>query len=95
VRRRQALEHVPHGLREPVVHLVPARPEGVTARLGQRVDLEHGVVGRDRLERNVAVPTRAGEPADVGELVGQAAALLLLLGRDDADLVAQLAALFC
>ena len=94
VRRRQALEHVAHGLRQTVVDLVAAGPEGVAAGRGQGVDLEHGVVGRDGLKGDVAVPAVAGEPADVGELVGQAAALLLLLRRDDADLVPELAAFF-
>jgi hypothetical protein len=58
------------------------------------VNLQHGVVRRHGLEGDIAVPPVAGEPANVGELVGQAAALFLLLGRDDADLITQLRALF-
>lgn len=52
------------------------------------MDLEHGIVGRDRLEGDVGMPSGTGEAADVAELMGQAAALLLLLAADDADLVA-------
>lgn len=92
MRRCQPLQHPLHGPRQPVVHIVAARPERVAAGLGREgVDLEHGVVGRHRLKRDVAVPSRAGEAAGVRELVRQPAALGLLLGRDDADLVAQLA----
>lgn len=42
---------------------------------------------------HVAVPSSTGKAADVAQLMGQAAALLLLLARNDADLVAKLAAL--
>lgn len=41
------------------------------------------------------MPARRGEPADVRQLVREAAALLLLLAADDGDLVAELAALLC
>lgn len=84
VRGREALEEDLHRLGQAVVDLVAAGPEGVAARRGERVDLEHGVVRGDRLKRDVAVPPGAGEPADVRELVGEAAALLLLLRGDDA-----------
>lgn len=40
------------------------------------------------------MPARRSEPARVRELMGQAAALLLLLTADDRDLVAEFAALF-
>lgn len=65
----------------------------ITTRLGQGVNLEHGVVGGHLLKGDIGVPSGAGEAADVAELMGQAAALLLLLAADDADLVAQLTAL--
>lgn len=59
------------------------------------MDLEHCVVRGDLLERDVGVPAGAGEAADIAQLVGEAAALLLLLATDDADLVTELAAFFC
>lgn len=92
---RQALQHGPHGRRQAVVDLVARRPQRVASGGRQRVNLEHGVVGGHRLKRDVCVPSCRCEPRDVAELVGQAAAFLLLLGADDGDLVAQLAALFC
>lgn len=92
VRRRQPLQQRAHGRREPVVDFVARGPQRVTACRGEGVDLEHRVVGRDRLERYVCVPARGGEARDVCQLVRQAAALLLLLGADDRDLVAELAA---
>lgn len=88
VRRRQALQQRAHRRRQPVVDLVAGRPQRVAAGGGQRVDLEHGVVGRHGLERDVRVPAGRGEAAHVGELVREAAALLLLLRADDGDLVA-------
>lgn len=39
------------------------------------------------------MPARACKPADIAELVGEPAALLLLLAADNADLVSELAAL--
>lgn len=90
---RQALEHLLHGRAEAVIDLVARGPEGVASGRGQGVDLEHGVVGRHGLKRDVGVPGGRCQARHVGEHVGQAAALLLLLGRDDRDLVAQLRAL--
>lgn len=92
VRGRQAFQHGPQGRGQAVVDFVAGRPEGVAACRGEGVDLEHGVVGGHRLEGDVGVPPGRGEAAHVGELVGEAAALFLLLGGDDGDLVAELAA---
>lgn len=94
MRSRQAFQHGPQGRGQSIVDLVAARPQGIAPRGRQGVDLEHGVVGGHRLERDVGVPARRGEAAHVGELVGETAALFLLLGADDADLVAELAAFF-
>lgn len=55
--------------------------------------LEHGVVGGNLLKGDIGVPARACKPADIAELVGEPAALLLLLAADNADLVSELAAL--
>lgn len=91
---RQTFQHGLQGRWQTVIDLVARGPQGVASGGRQGVDLEHGVVGRDGLERDIGVPTGRGEPADVGELVGQAAALLLLLAADDWDLVTQLATFF-
>lgn len=88
VRRRQPLQHLRHGGRQAIVDLIARRPEGVAARLWERVNLQHGVVGGDGLEADVAVPAHGREAARVAELVREAAALLLLLAADHADLVA-------
>lgn len=58
------------------------------------MDLQHRIVRRHWLECNICVPASRGETTDVAELVGEPAALLLLLAADDADLVAELAAGF-
>jgi hypothetical protein len=67
----------------------------VTSGGGKCVYFEHGVIRGNLLKGDVRVPTRASKPADVAELVREAAALLLLLAADDADLVAELAAFLC
>ena len=41
------------------------------------------------------MPATTGEAANIAELMGQPAALLLLFAADDADLVTELAAGFC
>lgn len=93
VRGGEPLEHGAHRGAQAVVGLVAAGPERVAAGGRQGVDLEHGVVGGDGLECDVGVPPGRGEAARVGALVREAAALGLLGRRDDADLVAELAAL--
>lgn len=55
-RRRQALKELLIGLGESVVNLVATRPHGIAARLGEDGEPERGVVGRTRLELDVAVP---------------------------------------
>lgn len=57
------------------------------------MDLKHGVVGRNSLEADIAVPASRRKPTDIAQLVREAAAFLLLLTADDADLVAQFTAL--
>lgn len=89
----EALEKLLHGRREPVVDLVAAGPQSIAAGGWEGMDLEHGVIRRHRLEGDVCVPARRGEAADVGELVRETPALLLLLAADHADLIPELAAL--
>lgn len=89
VRSRQPFQHGPHRRGKSIVNFITTRPECVAARWGQGVDLEHGIVRRNGLKGDVGVPTCRGEARDVGELVGETAALFLFLGGDDADLVAE------
>lgn len=65
VRRRQSLEKRLHRRRQPVVDFVARSPQRVAARRGQRVDLQHSVVGRHGLERDVRVPACGGEARHV------------------------------
>ncbi len=67
----------------------------IAASRRQGVDLQHRIVWRHRLERDIGMPPNAREPARVVELVGKATPGLLLFAADDADLVAELAALLC
>jgi hypothetical protein len=57
------------------------------------MDLEHRIVGRNSLKADIAVPASRGKPTDIAQLVREAAAFLLFLAADDADLVAQFTAL--
>lgn len=50
----KSLEELLVRSRETVVELVSAGPEGVTASLGALADLKDGIVGRSRLEGDVA-----------------------------------------
>ena len=88
VRSRQALQKHLHSRRQPVVNLVPGRPQSITSGRRQRVYLQHSVVGGDGLERDIRVPARGGEATHVGELVCEASAFLLLFAAYDGDLVA-------
>ena len=58
------------------------------------MDLQHRIIRRHGLERDVSVPASACKPAHIAELMCEAAAFLLLLAADDADLVTKLAAGF-
>lgn len=94
MRRRQPLQKSPHFPRQPIIHLIPRRPERITACLGERMNLEHGIVRGHSLEADIRVPADGGETGGVTELVGEAATFLLLFATDDADLVAEFAAFF-
>ena len=59
------------------------------------MDLEHRIIGRNRFETDVGVPACAGEAAYIRELMREAAAFLLLLTADDADLITELGPFFC
>lgn len=65
----------------------------ISATLGQRVDFQHGIVRWHLFERYITMPSRTCKTADVAQLMGQAAALLLLFAGNDRDLITQLAAL--
>ena len=95
VNSSQSLQVGGHRRRQAVVDLVPGRPQRIATGGRQSVDLQHGVVGRHGLERDICVPACARESADIRQLVGEASAFLLLLAADDRDLVAELGALFC
>lgn len=58
------------------------------------MDLQHRIVRGHALEADIRVPAHGGETGGVAELVGEAAAFLLLFATDDADLVAEFAAFF-
>lgn len=58
------------------------------------MDLEHRIVRRHILEGNVRMPAYTCVAARIAELMGKSTALLLLLGTDYTDLVAQFTALF-
>lgn len=75
----EALEEASKLRGETGVRLVGRRPQGVATRGRVRVDLEDGVVGWDRLERDVPVPLAGGEPRFVSAVV-----LCPALGRDAA-----------
>lgn len=94
MRGGQALQEHLHSRRQPVVNLVPRRPQSITSGRRQCVDLQHSVVGGDGLERDIRVPARGGEAAHIGELVCQASAFLLLFAAYDGDLVAEFGAFF-
>jgi hypothetical protein len=81
---RQGLEELLVRRRDPVVDLVARGPEGVAARPGQLGQAQDGVVAGDGLKGDVAVP------AALAALLPDEAVrveLLVLLRRDDADVV--------
>lgn len=56
VRRGQPLQERRHCWRQSIIYFVRRRPEGIAARRGEGMDLEHGVVRRHALEADVRVP---------------------------------------
>jgi hypothetical protein len=94
VRRRQGLEPPRHGGAQLVVHVVRRGPQRVTTSLGERVDLEHRIVARDRFKGDIAVPGVGGKQGTVIVDVSEAAALRLLFAADDGDLVSEFGGLF-
>lgn len=94
MRRRQPLQKPRHLRRQPIINLIPRRPERIAPRLREHMDLEHGVVGGYALEADIRMPADGSETTGVAELVRKTAAFLLLLAADYADLVAEFAAFF-
>lgn len=63
VRRRQTLGQLLESRAEPIIRLVPRRPEGVPARIPRSLDdLQDRVVGRDALKGDTTPPISAPSP---------------------------------
>jgi hypothetical protein len=58
------------------------------------MDFEHGIIGWYGLKRDVGVPASGSKTADIGQLVCQTTALLLLFTADDGNLIAELRTFF-
>lgn len=62
--------------------------------LGQSMDLEHSIVRGNLFKSDIAVPSCTCKTADVAQLMCETTPLLLLLARDNRDLISKLTALF-
>lgn len=94
MRRRQSPQKPRHLRRQPIIDLIPRRPERIASRLRERVDFKHGVVGGYALKADICMPPDGSETAGIAELVCETAAFLLFFAANDADLVAEFAAFF-
>lgn len=95
VRRRQRLQPPRHRGAQLVVNIVGRGPQRITARLRERMDLEHRIVARDGFKCDIAVPCVGSKEGPIIVHVSKATAFGLLFAADHGDLVAQFGRLFC